>query len=448
MFRRLSCVFNLYCFSRHLARFKAQSILSGLPFDALFLKSIKSELKDLPSNPEEQLGSFLKQSGITLQTLAAFLALYPDLIGRNKADLLTRSCNIITDPAYTIDQNEQKLFVRIFKIFYTLSKGKNSFCLSVAQECEHILSNETDFRFEAADMERLNDLFYEDTCLKTLLPDWFKTHKNQLVLMPFKNLKPLCDSTNKEKTASCLIKAVTLMILRDGFIVMPSPSVCRVDESGQLYFTRARLSVALTDQERFFISSFVEALRLKNYAQAAKVLLMSGYLPSLFSAPRLIRLIEDADYHASFLPIGQKADCFLKAFADNHIFFPFTLRYCVFVLKQTELLCGTYLKINGDIWLKAQQEFSDFLTKGKNITLKSPSLSSDIQTAFGLSAHHAEQLALQNKKIPSFQESPKKICDILYRHTLAARFQSTKKQHRLILTFLILFCLLIGLFCF
>lgn len=100
------------------------------------------------------------------------------------------------------------------------------------------------------------------------------------------------------------------MILRDGFVVTPSPTACRVDETGLLYFTRARLPVLLSAQERQFLSSFLAALRVKDYPRAAKALLTSGFPPAFFPAPRLIRLIEETDRHAALLLTGQKADCF------------------------------------------------------------------------------------------------------------------------------------------
>lgn len=444
MLRRLSCLFTLYCFSRDLARFKSQTVLSGLPADFLLLRASRTPAEALGQTPEECLGRFLDQAGACLQTLAAFFALYPDIAGRGRADLLARATETTTDFADTADQDEQKRFVSILKVFYTLA-GRDPFFKQLAETFEHILGEEADFRFEAAALERLNDHFYEDDCLKTLLPDWPRTGKDRLALLPGPTLRPLQATSDRKKTVSCLIKSVILMILRDGFVVTPSLTACRADDTGLLYFTRARLPVLLSPQERLFISSFLEALCVKNYPQAAKALMTSGFLPPLFPVPRLIRLIEETDRHATLLLNGQKADCFLKHFADNGIFFPYSIRRCVFALKKTEELCRTTLKTDGDIWQNGKTEFLDFLVKGKTATFKQESNTADIQTAFGPSPHHVERLAIQNKRMPSFQENPEKISELLYRHTLAARFRPAGRRGKLIVL-LIAACLLAGLF--
>lgn len=153
----------------------------------------------------------------------------------------------------------------------------------------------------------------------------------------------------------------------------------------------------------------LEALCVKDYPRAAKALITAGFLPPLFPVPRLIRLIEETDRHAALLLNGQKADCFLKHFADNGIFFPYSIRCCVFALKKTEELCRTTLKTDGDIWQNGKTEFSDFLAKGKTAPFKQKSNMADIQTAFGPSPHHVERLAIQNKRMPFFRKTRKKF---------------------------------------
>ncbi len=444
MLRRLLCLFSLYRFGRDLARFKAQALLAGLPTACLHLPLTKKAKRKLRLISEDRPGLFLRQSGVSMQTLAAFFALYPDIAGRCRSDLLAKAADTMTEFADTADQKEQKQFVCLLKIFYTLA-GRNPVYKQLAEKFEHLGGTELDFRFEAAALERLHDHFYEDDCLTTLLPDWPRTTKEHLTLIPYDGLRALSDSSDKEKTVRCLIKAVVLMILRDGFVVMPSAAGCRCDNTGTPYFIRSRLPVELSAQERLFLSSFLEALCAKDYRQAAKALLTSGFMPAFFPAPRLIRLIEDADRRSALLTAGQKADCFLKYFADNGIFLPFSLRYCVFSLKKTEHLCRTFLKAQGDIWLHGKTEFFDFLDKGKALPLNTQNNAADIRTAFGLAPHHAERLAIQNKKIPSFQEDPEKIPDILYRHTWGSRFQP-RGRHRLIITLLILTVLTVGLF--
>lgn len=428
-------MFTLYRFGRDLARFDLQELLNGLPA-AFPLPRVSRTLPETACPvPEERLARFLEQAGAGMQTLASFFALYPETAGRSRSDLLAKAAFNMAAFAETADQNEQKRFVRILKVFYTLA-GQSPYFKRLAGKFEHMAGEEIDFRFEAAALERLNDSFYEDDCLKTLLPDWQKTGKDRLVLQGGTNLRPLRETPDVKKTVSRLVESVVLMILRDGFVVMPSPAACRVDDTGTPYFTRARMPVALSPQERLFLASFLEALCAKDYPQAAKALLTSGFPPPFFSAPRLIRLIEEADRHAALLLTGQKADCFLKHFADNGIFFPFAVRYCVFALKRTEELCGTVLKTNGDIWLNGKKAFFDFLDKGKQIPPIRENEAAEFQAAFGLSPHHAEQLAVQNKKTPFFQENPDKIPDLLYRHTLAARFQPAKGRKKGIILFI------------
>lgn len=429
LLRRLSCLFSLYRFSRDLARFESQTILSGFPADFLLKQASKTSFKDLPQTPEERLGLFLKQAGPSLQTLAAFFSLYPEVAGTDRSSLLSDAIDRMPEFTDKASSDEQKRFERILKIFYTLT-NKDPCLKHLAEKFENLLNEDVDFRFKAAALERLNDNFYEDDCLKTLIPDWLKTDKNKLSLISNPDLRFLQASANKEKTASCLIKSVILMILRDGFVIAPTSAVCRTDASGTLYFINACLPVLLSDRERIFISSFLKSLCAKDYQQAAKTLLTSGFSPAYFPPPRLIRLIEETDRQTDLLPPGRKADYFLKSFADNGIFFPFAVRYCVFAIKNAEKLCRTELNAENSIWQNGKTEFSDFLTKGKEISSFAQRNTEDILSAFSLEPHHAERLALQHKKAPSFQENPKKIADLLYNHTMAARFQPSDRRKK------------------
>ena len=447
MFRKLSCLFSLYVFSRQLARFNCQSVLKGLPGEFLNLKKTKKTQKNLPTSPEEKLSFFLNSAGVCEQTAASFFALYPDISGKHKANLLEKASNLTEHLAKSTDLNDQKQFLRMLKVFYTFA-GKNPDLKQTAELFEQILDRETDFRFEAAALERLHDHFYEDDCFNVALPDWSNTHKHILTLNNNDALKNLAESDDKKKTAVSLAKTVVLMILRDGFVVLPAQSVCKVDKNANIFLTRARMPLSLSDQERLFISSFLISLTRKDYTQAAKTLLTSGFLPPFFPPARLIKLIEQTDRHASLLLAGQKADCLLKSLSDNGVRLPFSLRYCVMTLKRTEKLCQNVLNIQENIWEYTSREFADFLEKGTNSFSCVKTNPADIQKAFGLDPHHAERLSFQNKKIPYFQEDLKRIPEMLYNHTLAARFQ--KKRHRLSAGFVFL-CLLglsIGMFLF
>lgn len=407
-------LFALYRYGRDLARFNAQVVLAPLPARFLTQRPSKNKATDLPETPAARLSLYLRGAGVAEQTAAAFFALYPDIAGRAASDLAARSSGL-TVPADTLEKDKSESLLRLF---FALAKG-DAAAMVLARDFESVLDEESDFRLEAAALERLNDSFCDDGCLSTALPDWAQTRKERLVLQPLPDLRPLSAAPDKAKAAAALVRTVVLMILRDGFVVAPSAAACRADAAGTLFMTRARLPAALSVKERETLSLFLTALNAKDYKAAAKALLTSGLLPPLFSAPRLIRLIEEADRHAALLLAGQKADCFLRHFAQDGIFFSRAVRACVFAMKRVEDLCRAEIGVNGDIWQAAAADYAAFRDKGLNIDT-APLLDADsLKRMFGVAPHHAERLRIQDKKTPEFQQDFKKIPEMLNRRTFA-----------------------------
>lgn len=416
----------LYRYGRDLARFDAQDVLDALPARFLTRFPSKNKMSGLPETTAARLSLYLNGAGVAEQTAAAFFALYPDVAGRVKSDLAARSSGA-TVPADTLERNGAELLLRLF---YALAKG-DAAAMALARDFESVLDAESDFRLEAAALERLNDAFCDDDCLSAALPDWTQTRKERLVLRPLPDLRPLSATPDKAKTAADLVRTTVLMILRDGFVVAPSAAVCRTDDMGRLYLTRARMPAVLSAKERETISLFSAALNRGDYNAAAKALLTSGLLPPLFSAPRLIRLIKETDRHAALLPTGRKADCFLHGFAQAGVFFSRAVRTCVFAMKRVEDLCRVEIGVNGDIWQAAAADYAAFRDKGLNIDTV-PLLDADgLKRAFGVAPHHAERLRVQGKKAPAFQQDLKKIPEILNRHTFSGRINAAGHPLRL-----------------
>lgn len=414
-------LFALYRYGRDLARFDAQGVLAPLPARFLTQRPSKNKAADLPETPAERLSLYLRNAGVAAQTAAAFFALYPDIAGRAASDQAARSSGI-TVPADTLEKDGSESLLRLF---YALAKG-DAAATALAQEFESVLDAESDFRLEAAALERLNDSFCDDGCLSAALPDWAQTRKERLVLQPLPDLRPLSASPDKAKTAATLVRTVVLMILRDGFVVAPSTAVCRANDTGTLFMTRARLPAALSAKERETLSLFLAALNGGDCKAAAKALLTSGLLPPLFSAPRLIRLIEETDRHTAPLLTGQKADCFLHHFAQNGIFFSRAVRTCVFAMKRAEDLCHTEIGVNDDIWQAAAADYAAFRDKGLNIDAAPLLDAEELKRTFGVAPHHAERLRVQGKKTPEFQQDFKKIPEMLNRRTFAGRAKADR----------------------
>ena len=428
--------FTLYSLGRCLSAYGLQDILSRLPLR--FFTQTSRETKELPESSEERASLFLTRHGIPEQTLAAYLALYPDITGKNTADLLQKTLRFLPSFPSEISQNDTKQCIKLTALFYAL-------CLHykvparLAEQFEKFSSETMDLRLEAAALERFNDSFYEDEYVGFVLPDWEKTQKNILVLNNDLNLKPLKETTNGNKTAEGLIRTVNAMILRDGFLTIPSIATCRCDDEGKLYFTHATRSVSFSKQEHQILRSLIRAFMSKNYASAIGALRAIGYQP----CPEINLLLKKADEEAANLPLAQKADVLLKCLIQNGLFLPFFIRYAVHALTETENLCLSVLQTTPP-WHTAKEEFSLFISTERKEPFKT-SETAFFNEVFSFEKHQTERLELQGKKLPSFQQDSSLIPDILYRQTIGAGFKPKHWRLRPIILPIVIFFIIMWL---
>ena len=430
--------YRLYAFSRRLAEFRSEIVLKDLPLRFLTQRSGRKAMPDLPEELENRLMHFLIRYGIPEQTLATYLALYPDMTGNNLSELFFRSVWNLPDFPEQMEEADQKRAVELLELFYTLCLHQK-ISKQPAEQFEHLLNQELDLRLEASMLERLHDSFYEDETVCIALPDWLNTTKNRLTLQE-KKLLPLRDSPNKQKTANALARAVVSMLFRDGILIIPSNAACRTDNKGNLYLIRARMPLVLTEKERLFISSFIEAMHTGNYQAAAKALLTAEYATgSTASLTPLIKRIEKETHH---LTLVQKAETFLNELYLNGFPLPFFMRYCVQALKATEKLCHQELGFHQDFWLAAGADFSDFMLKGKNIRSTFQETATQFRQAFSFTPHQEEQLTMQSRKPPAFQKDANKLSEILLHQTIAAQFQPKRRK---VWPFLLLLAIILAL---
>ncbi len=438
MLHRTSYFFELCSFRNQLERFHLQDVLTGLPFSD-FLNVFGKKIHLSPSLLQEKMTFFLENSDQAIQALSFFLSFYPDIVGTEKSHLLANASHKLqnTSTALSPKANEQRK--KILHFLYTLTYDTPRL-KAWTENFENLLNFELDMRLHAAALERLHDNFLQDDCLNVLLPDWILTTKENLAFERQFKLHRLPDSQDKEKTAFCLVKSVVLMILRNGFIVMPSQSICRVDEKARICFINSRFPVLLKPNERLFISSFLESLILKDYTSAAKALFVSGYLPDTLSISKTTDIIKTADgCSPSF---SKKISSFLNLFIENGISLPFSLRYCALTVTATENICHTFLNARQDVWASAAKDFSDFLRKGKEIQHSFPPCQeqfNEFKNVFSIMPDQKERLIFQNKKLPRFQEDFSIIKEILYKQTVGAKFQSgaLRKRFWLLITLII-----------
>ncbi|MBO4644390.1 MAG: hypothetical protein J5716_07275 [Alphaproteobacteria bacterium] len=428
--------YRLYAFSRRLAEFRSEAVLNDLPLRFLTRRAGRKIAPDLPEEKEKRLALFLSRYGVPEQTLAAYLAFYPEITGNDLAELLLRSVWKLPDFPEQIKEADQKRADELLKLFYTLCLRQNK-TKFFAEKFERLLNGELDFRLEASMLERLRDAFYEEETVQTVLPDWPGTAKSRLTLEKSGKLFPLRESPDKQKTATALARAVVSMLFRDGFLIIPSNACCRTDDKGTLYFIRARLPLILTDKERGFISSFAESIFAKKYQAAANAFLAGGYATG--SALALTKLIEKTDEETKPFTLAQKAEFLLNELHANGFPLPFFMRYCVQALKATELLCRQELCFNQDFWTAAATDFSDFLLSGKNIRSNLQETAAQFRQAFSFAPHQEERLTVQSRKPPAFQKDTDKLSEILSKQTVASQFQRKKRR---ILPLLLLFAAL------
>ena len=106
---------RLYAFSRRLAEFRSEEVLKDLPLRLLTQRKGRRIAPDLPEEREKRLSRFLVRYGVPEQTLAAYLALYPDITGNDLAETLLRSVWELPDFPKRIKQEDQKRAVELKK---------------------------------------------------------------------------------------------------------------------------------------------------------------------------------------------------------------------------------------------------------------------------------------------------------------------------------------------
>ena len=431
LFSKPLYAYRLYAFSRRLAEFQSQHVLKKLPLRFLTQRQPRRILSGLPEDPDERLSRFLACSGVPEQTLALYLALYPDISGEELSERLFRSIRLLPDFPEHTEAHDQKRAVDLLKLFHTLCLHANK-SKKWAESFERFLNNELDFRLEASLLERINDLFYEDESIRTALPDWFATTKDRLTLQKNTALRSLRDSPDKEKTAATLTRALIRTAFRDGTLIIPFAAGCRTDEQGRLFFTRLRFSFFLTKQEKRFAFSFTEALSVRDFSKAAQILSTSGMTSE--SIPVLTRRLERTGNNSA-LSLSQKAETFLKETPDLPLFF----RYGTLALKATENLCQKELEIGGNIWKSATADISEFQPEEKTSPLAND-MAKSFQHAFSLLPHHQERLAIQSREAPAFLNNQNKITELLSRQTVFTQLQPTRNHTGLIFIIAAVIC--------
>lgn len=440
MFQTLLSMHRLYLFSRRLARYGVQDVLAGLPFSFLLTRPSKEQRQDMPVEKEKRLALALAENGPVFQAPAGYFCLYPETTGDQRARLLFNALTAMPELPPELPAQTRTDFIGLLEILYTLSKKYPQILPKERVEnFERTCFTKTDMRFEAADMERLRDNFYDSDCLGVFQPDWLKTTETTIAFSDVRLLSELDKTPDKKKTAADIAKAFTLMILRDGFFLMPSSSFFGVAENGTLYLKRAPAAAAFSAEERASLSHFLNALRAQNYAQAAKALFLPGFLPPLFSLLELARLCEKIHREAKGKNAAETAEHFIAGFTAHGIDIPFTFRAAAKALTGAERICREKLDAGSDLWQAAAEEFALFRQSGAR--LQPDDLSEQFRAAFQLSENHTERLSIQGKKTAPFQKDMKQIPEIIKRREVGYRFRP--KKTNLFLKLFLLFVLAI-----
>lgn len=425
MFQTFLSMRRLYCFSRRMARYGVQDMLSGLPFSFLLTRPAKKKKQDLPADTVKRLAAALAENGPVFQAPARYFSLYPEITDPQRARLLACALTEMPELPRELPPGTRADFIRLLEILYTLSKKHPDILPKERVEnFERIYFTKTDMRFEAADMERFRDNFYDSEYLSVLQPEWIKTTQTALA---FSDTHRLCGQENtpdKNKTAADIAKVLTLMILRDGFFIIPSASFFGVGKHGRLFLKRAPDAVSFSAEQRICLSHFLNALAAQDYAQAAKALFSAGFLPALYSLLELTRLCEKTHKESEEKNIPEKAAHFISVFTAHGIDVPFAFRAAAEALAGVQRICREKLEVQDDFWQAASPEYALFNQNGAYS--RQDDLSEQFKTAFQLSENHAERLAVQGKKSAPFQKDMKQIPEIIKRREIGYRFRSKK----------------------
>lgn len=338
-----------------------------------------------------------------------FFALHPELTDESGAEAIARAIIAAKSPKNAGDADEPLRLMRL----YCAAAKKNPAFAAKTDEFENLLNDASDCRLGGAVLSEIDDAFYADGFVKAVSPDWSRTTRDALVLPPVSGLRDAAERPFSETTAKALIRAVVLMILRDGFAAVPTAAVCRADENGTLWFAAPPFHAVLNGAERRFAAAIAVAVLKKDDRKIASALLASGFAPPLFPARDLSDLLNES---ADFAPADRLA-FIMKKLTGNGFDPPFSLRCAVFALIAANDLCPP--EHRRAAWRSAATDLADFADKG--LELPESDDAERFRLAFGLADGQAERLELRGRKAAAFQNDFAALKPLLKSNTIAAR---------------------------
>ena len=427
---------RLYAFSRHLARFGLQPFLKRLPLRFLTQRRCRKTAGGLPEGQRERLVFFLKQQGIAEKTLSFYMGLYPEIAGEEEVRILLDAFRELdTLPQEIVRQDKQKC-LQLIDLFYALTLNGNE-THRAAQDFERFLDTASDFRLEAAVLERLNDSFYEEDNVRFSLPEWKETGQNKLVTPEKKDLFDLKDSSDYEKTAQTLSKTIVKMILRDGLVIVPSCANCRTDKQSGVHFIRAFPCLMLSPANRQTLDFLIKTLKTGNLQKTLRLLQTQGGVVTDPSA--LLSLPENVHKSISERPLGEQFVSLIDFSIRQGVSLPFFLRFTACALNETQHLCQSVLNFSAfELFSQSDSDILSFYPQRQ--TVASPF--TDFKKALSFEKHQTERLRIQNKKFPAFQQDWKKLTEILSRQTAETKFKRKSSSLRIFLILTVLAFLL------
>lgn len=433
--KRPFLAFELYLFSRRLAAFGVQDLLSSLPLRFLTRRKGKNIVSGLPAEHGERTRLFLERSKTAERNLAFYLSLYPEAAGKDLARELDNAVFSLTSSPTELTPENRKRETELIKLFYALSLyGKKT--LSSAEHFEKWYGECSDFRLEAAALERLNDAFYEDDFVSFVLPDWKATTKDVLSFPAAPPPLLISESPEKEKTAAGLVRTAAAMILRDGFMVIPSLASCRCDRTGTLRFIRAERYYAMDSKELRTVRNLAKIWLSDDPSKTAAVLKSACFLqdPALNALP--VRSLP--------VKLSERIDIFFDTIIKTGAPVPFYLRYIACLLKETDRLCLSVLRTPAP-WDTVRSEIASYSERGTVTPSEREKTAQDFKRAFTFDRHQREVMELRGKKLPAFQEDAQKIPEMLLQQTVGAKFKPKEFRFRPVFLTMTAFLIIIWL---
>ncbi len=352
-----------------------------------------------------------------------FFALYPDLTDGKHAAAIART---IVSAQESAKQDNAFGLPELMRLYCAAAK-KRPRLAAKTDEFENLLNEAGDCRLTGAILARIDDAFYADGFVKAVLPDWTRTTKDTLALLPVSGLSSIAASPVPETTAKALVRSVVLMILRDGFAAVPTIEVCRADENGTLWFSAPPFCAVLNHDERRFAAAVAVGALERDDRKIVSAILTSGFAPPLFPAREISNMLDEcADF-----PPADRLIFMTEKLIERGFDVPLSLRVAVFALTAANSLCPREHRPTA--WQSAVEDLADFADKGAF-----PSESDDAERfkqAFGLNEAQAERLEIGNKKAAAFQNDFAAIEPLLKSRTFAARLTTKRGALKKIVPF-------------